>query len=294
METLAELNRRGLKTILGISNVSYGLPDRSQLNAALTAAAVKHHVTFLILNPVDEDVMGKIRASNVLFQKEELTKFIERYRAAKRAPEPLGDLISAIVHGNSEVSLTYAQKLLKSGVSVRELTENYLAKGLEQVGQYYEQGKFFIPDLLKAAEAAQSILELIKRHMPTEEKRGTIIIATVKGDIHDIGKNLAAMIFESAGYKVVDLGKDVATTRIVSAARKYKPDFLGLSALLTTTMPEMENIVKALRKAKLDVRVIIGGPNVSNSYAKRIGAFGAAKDVFDGLRLVKSQNRATR
>jgi 5-methyltetrahydrofolate--homocysteine methyltransferase len=294
METLAELNRMGLKTILGVSNVSYGLPDRSQLNAALTTAAVKHHVTFLILNPLDEDVMGKIRASNVLFQKEELTEFIDRYRAAKRAQEPLADLISAIVHGNSEASLNYAQELLESGVNVRDLTENHLAKGLERVGQYYEQGKFFIPDLLKAAEAAQSVLEEIKRHMPVEEERGTIIVATVKGDIHDIGKNLAAMIFASAGYKVIDLGKDVATTRIVAAVRKHKPDFLGLSALLTTTMPEMGNIVKALRNAKLDIRVIIGGPNVSSGYAKKIGAFGAAKNVFDGLKLVRSQNRATR
>ncbi len=294
METLAGLNRMGLKTILGVSNVSYGLPDRSQLNAALTTAAVKHHVTFLILNPLDDDVMGKIRASSVLFQKEKLTEFIERHRAAKRAAEPPADLIGAIVQGNSDLSLTYAKELLSSGVNVRDLTEKHLAKGLEQVGQYYEQGKFFIPDLLKAAEAAQSVLELVKRHMPTAEKRGTIIIATVKGDIHDIGKNLAAMIFESAGYDVIDLGKDVATRQIVAAVRKHKPDFLGLSALLTTTMPEMGNVVKALRNAKLDVKIIIGGPNVSNSYAKRIGAFGAARNVFDGLRLVKRQNRATR
>jgi 5-methyltetrahydrofolate--homocysteine methyltransferase len=293
METLAELHRMGLKTVLGVSNVSYGLPERSQLNAALTAAAIKHHVTFLILNPLDEDVMAKVRASNVLFRKDDLTKFIEEFRAAKRVREPVSDLVSAIIHGNKEAGQRYAEKMLKSGTGVQELTEKYLAKALEQVGMYYEQGKFFIPDLLRAAEVAQSVLDLIKQRMPTERKRGKIIIATVKGDIHDIGKNLAAMIFESAGYEVIDLGRDVATDEIVDAARKHKPDFVGLSALLTTTMPEMEKVIRALRKTGSNAGVIIGGPNVSGGYAQKIGAFGAARNVFDGLKLIKSRNRAT-
>jgi 5-methyltetrahydrofolate--homocysteine methyltransferase len=294
METLCELRRMGLKTILGISNVSFGLPDRSQLNAALTAVAVKHHVTFVILNPLDEDVMGKVRASNVLFQKEEPTEFIKRFRAAKRVQKQAHDLLSAIVHGNDQVGLACAKELMDSGVSVRELTEKYLAEGLERVGRFYEQGKFFIPDLLKAAEVAQSILDLIKRHMPAETEGGKIIVATVKGDIHDIGKNLAAMMFESAGYEVIDLGKDVAASTIVNAVRKHKPQFLGLSALLTTTMPQMETVIKALKRAGLDIRVIIGGPNVSSDYAQKIGAYGAARNVFDGLKLLKSQHRATR
>jgi 5-methyltetrahydrofolate--homocysteine methyltransferase len=294
MNTLTELQRRGLKTILGVSNVSYGLPDRSQLNAALTAAAVKHGVTFLILNPLDEDVMGKISATNVLFGKQELTEFIKKHRAAKRAETPAGDLVGAIVQGNVDVGLRCAKALLGSGVSVHEITEDYLAKALEQVGKNYEQGKFFIPDLLKAAEVAQLVLDLIKRRMPTGAKCGKIVVATVKGDIHDIGKNLAAMIFESAGYEVIDLGKNVDTSVIVRAVRKHKPSFVGLSALLTTTMPEMGNVIKALRREKLEARVIIGGPNVSSGYAKRIGAFGAARNAFEGLRLVKKKNRATR
>ena len=294
MNTLTKLQRMGLKTILGVSNVSYGLPDRSQLNAALTAAAAKHGVTFLILNPLDEDVMGKIRASNVLFGKQELTEFIQKHRAAKHAEMPVSDLVSAIVHGNIGVGVKCAKELLESGVGFRDITENYLAKALEQVGKNYEQGKFFIPDLLKSAEVAQSVLDLLKRRMPAEAKCGKIIVATVKGDIHDIGKNLAAMIFESAGFDVIDLGKNVDTSVIIRAVRKHKPSFVGLSALLTTTMPEMENVIKSLRHAKLDARVIIGGPNVSKGYAEKIGAFGAARNAFEGLRLVKQGNRATR
>jgi 5-methyltetrahydrofolate--homocysteine methyltransferase len=294
METLGELHRMGLKTVLGVSNVSYGLPERSQLNAALTAAAVKYNVTFLILNPLDEDVMAKVRAANVLFRKEDLREFIDKFRATKRVAEPVGDLVSAIINGNKEAGQHYAEGLLESGTGVQELTEKYLAQALEQVGSYYEQGKFFIPDLLRAAEVAQSVLDLIKRHMPAETKIGKIIVATVRGDIHDIGKNLAAMIFESAGYEVIDLGRDVKTDDIVNAARKHRPDFVGLSALLTTTMSEMENVVRALAKAGLKTSVIIGGPNVSSSYAQKIGALGAARNVFDGLRMIKNQNRATR
>jgi 5-methyltetrahydrofolate--homocysteine methyltransferase len=293
MNALTELQRMGLKTILGVSNVSYGLPDRSQLNAALTAAAVKQRVTFLILNPLDEDVMGKIRASNVLFGKQELTEFIQKHRTTKQAEVPVSDLVSAIVHGNALVGVKCAKELLESGASVRDITENYLTKALERVGKNYEQGEFFIPDLLKAAEVAQSVLDLLKKRMPTEANCGKIVVATVKGDIHDIGKNLAAMIFESAGFEVIDLGKNVDTSVIIRAVRKHKPSFVGLSALLTTTMPEMENVIKSLKHEKLDVRVIIGGPNVSRGYAEKIGAFGAARNAFEGLRLVKQENRAT-
>jgi len=294
METLSDLQRMGLKTILGISNVSYGMPDRTQLNAALTAAAVKNHVTFLILNPLDDDVMGKIRASNVLFRQQELGQFIERFRARERGQEPVRDLVSAIVHGVTDEGLACAKELMDKGIGVEELTKKYLARALEQVGRFYEEGRFYIPDLLKAAEVAQSILDLMKSKMPMVTRSGKIVVATVKGDIHDIGKNLAAMIFESAGYEVIDLGKDVPATTIVNAVRKHKPQFLGLSALLTTTMPEMEAVIKALKSAELDVRVIIGGPNVSSDYAQRIGAFGAARNVFDGLKLVESQDHVTR
>jgi len=294
LETMSRLHRMGLKTILGVSNISYGLPNRSLLNAALTTAAVKKHATCLILNPLDEHVIGAVNSSMVLFQSMELTKFIHRFRAAKSTKESADDLMSAIVHGNVEVGTRRAKELLENGMGVQELTEQHLAKALEMVGEYYEQGRFFVPDLLKAAEVAQSILNVVKPYMPIGAKYGKIVVATVRGDIHDIGKNIAAMIFESAGYKVVDLGKDVATATIVKAVLKFKPEFVGLSALLTTTMAEMENVVKALRQAGLKTRVIIGGPNVSNGYAQKIGAFGAARNAFEGLRLAKSRNRATR
>ena len=293
LETLSRLRHMGLKTILGISNISYGLPNRSLLNAALTTAAVKNHATFLILNPLDEQVIGAVCSSRLLFQGMEPTEFIQMFRAAQSPKESAGDLMSAIMHGNVEVGTRRAKELLNDGVGVSELTEQHLAKALEMVGEYYEQGTFFIPDLIKAAEVAQSILNVAKPHMPRGAKHGKVVVATVKGDIHDIGKNIAAMIFESAGYEVVDLGKDVSATAIVKAVRKFKPEYVGLSALLTTTMTEMGNVVRALKQAGLHTKVIIGGPNVSDGYAQKIGAFGAARNAFEGLRLVQIRNRAT-
>ncbi len=294
LETLSRLHDMGLKTILGVSNVSYGLPDRSLLNAALVTAAVKNHVTFLILNPLDEVVMGALNASDALFSGG-LTTYIENYRKRIQEPEPKRKTLRhAIVCGDVESGVELAKGLLDSGIDAKELIENHVVKALEIVGKNYEEGKFFIPDLLKAAEVAQSILGLMSRHMPRQAKRGKIVIATVKGDIHDIGKNLAAMVFESVGYEVIDLGKDVTSRAIVDSVRKHNPDFLGLSALLTTTMVEMENVIDALQHAGLNVKVIIGGPNVSARYAKKIGAYGAAQTVFEGLGLLRNQNSATR
>jgi 5-methyltetrahydrofolate--homocysteine methyltransferase len=294
LTTMSRLHNMGLKTILGVSNVSYGLPDRAHLNSALVTEAVKVGATFLILNPLDETVMRAMNASDALFH-DGITSYLEKHRKHRRAPETeRDDLIHAIVRGDVESGTALATNLLDAGVTAQELVENHLVKGLEIVGSHYEQGKFFIPDLLKAAEVAQSILSVVKRNMPTQTRRGKIVIATVKGDIHDIGKNLAAMVFESAGYEVIDLGKDVTASLIIDATRKHKPDFIGLSALLTTTMVEMENVITALRRAKLDVKVILGGPNVNAKYAEKIGAFGAARNVFEGLRLLKRQDSATR
>ncbi len=288
LETVAMLNKKGLKTILGISNVSFGLPKRSLLNAGLATAAIKSGVTFLIVNPLDEIVVNSIHAAKALF-KEEILYFRE-YVHPKIEPQKKASkkgLCDAIMYGDETSSVACAQKLLTAGTSAQEVIDNYISKALKEVGDYYETGTFFIPDLLKAAEASKAVLTILKDHLPHERKRGKIVLATVKGDIHDIGKNIAGMVFESAGYKVIDLGKDVPISKIIKALRKYKPEALGLSALLTTTMPEMANVIKRIQKEKLDVKVIIGGPNVTANYARKIGAYGAANTVLGGLKLLQ-------
>lgn len=286
LATIKTLHKNGLKTILGISNVSFGLPNRSFLNAGLVNAAIKNGVTFLILNPLDEVIMNAVNAAGSLFKGEMPTVPFHD----KKKPLTLSrktSLTQAIISGDVQSSIEIGKKLLNSGISAQELIDNYISKAMKIVGDYYEKGKFFIPDLLKAAEASKAVLDRAKKDLPQEKRRGRIVLATVKGDIHDIGKNIVAMIFESTGYEVIDLGKDVAVEKIIKTIKKDKVDALGLSALLTTTMPEMGHVIRELRKARIDTRVIIGGPNVSEDYAKKIGAFGAAKNVLEGLKLLK-------
>jgi 5-methyltetrahydrofolate--homocysteine methyltransferase len=166
------------------------------------------------------------------------------------------------------------------------IINDHVTRALRTVGKNYEKGSFFVPDLLRSAEAAKRALTAIRASMPRKAPKHTIVLATVKGDIHDIGKNIAAMVFKSAGYRVVDLGRDVPVNRIIGAVRRHRPCALGLSALLTTTMPEMARVIEELRMNKLKVKVIIGGPNVSDAYARQIGAFGAARSALAGLKIV--------
>jgi len=287
LETVALLHKRGLKTVLGISNVSFGLPNRSHLNSALATAAIKSGVTFLISNPLDDTVMTSIKAAKTLFKGE--ISYLHEYVhivVEKKSVSKKG-LNEAIMYGDERASVEFAQALLESGTPAQKVLDDYIAKALKCVGDYYENGTFFIPDLLKAAEASKAVLAVLKDYLPKKQKKGTIVLATVKGDIHDIGKNIAAMIFESAGYLVIDLGKDVPVRKIIRAIRQHKPDALGLSALLTTTMCEMENVVKRLSEEKINIKVIIGGPNVTARYARKIGAYGAARNVLQGLRLLQ-------
>ncbi len=288
LETVAILHKRGLKTVLGISNVSFGLPNRSQLNAALTAAAIKSGATFLIVNPLDEAVMNSINAAKALFKGEiSYLRKLARRGITQKNRISKKDLSEAIIFGDEKAGVEFAKALLESGTTAQEVIDKYISKALKKVGECYETGTFFIPDLLKAAEASKAVLAILKNYLPKGRKRGKIALATVKGDIHDIGKNIAGMIFESAGYEVIDLGKDVSVERIIKTIKKHKPDALGLSALLTTTMPEMENVIRRLQKEKLNVKVIIGGPNVSAHYARKIGACGAATNVLQGLKILR-------
>jgi len=289
LKTLEKLHKRGFKTILGVSNVSFGLPERTYLNATLASAAVKSGATFLIVNPLDDVVMNAIRSAKLLFKQGFSAVSYTRERSDSKKTKTAKDLKESIIQGDKEQSRAYAQEMLDTGTPPQEIIDKSVAKALKHVGDLYETGEYYIPDLLKAAEASKYALGVVRKYLPKGRKRGRVVLATVKGDIHDIGKNIAAMIFESAGYEIIDLGKDIAAEKIVATVRKVKPDALGLSALLTTTMPEMANIVKALKKAKLDVKVIIGGPNVSKRYAKKIGAYGAATNVLAGLSLLREK-----
>jgi 5-methyltetrahydrofolate--homocysteine methyltransferase len=181
---------------------------------------------------------------------------------------------------------------LNSGVDVKEIVRKGLSEGMEVVGQKFETKEYFIPDMLASAEAVGAAMELLEPHLAQSgiAPKGKIIVATVKGDLHEIGKNIVSILLRGAGYIVKDLGNDVDTQAILDAVRQEQPQFLGLSALLTSTMMHMEETIQALEKSGLreKVKVIVGGAPVSEEFATRIGADGYGADGFQALAVVES------
>lgn len=298
LNTVAILNKMGYRTILGISNVSFGMPHRTILNSALVANAIRAGLDFAIINPMDNVLLATVKGAEALFYK----KNIEYLNFAKMLSindtkiikEQMGkdSLVNLIINGDTSNAIKETERLLAKKILPQTIIDNYIATAMKKVGKNYEDGKFFIPDLLRAADTAKTVLDLLKKYFTSKTKKGKIILATVKGDIHDIGKNIAGMVFESAGYEVIDLGKDVPGEVIVKAVKKYSPIAVGLSALLTTTMPEMGNVIKLFRTKRINIPVIIGGPNVSDRFAKMIGAYAAVQNAFDGLKILEKIEHA--
>jgi 5-methyltetrahydrofolate--homocysteine methyltransferase len=183
---------------------------------------------------------------------------------------------------------------LSQGIGVKDIVNKGLNEGMEIVGQKYKAGEYYIPDILSSAEAVGAAMKKLEPHLSKGDiqTKGKIIIATVKGDLHDVGKNMVSILLRGSGYTVKDLGHDIDSQTIVDAVREEKPQFLGLSALLTSTMPQMEYTIQALKKSGLrdKVKVIVGGAAVSEEFAKNIGADGYAADGFQAVALVESLN----
>ncbi|MFC2071467.1 B12-binding domain-containing protein [Chloroflexota bacterium] len=188
------------------------------------------------------------------------------------------------------------EEALAKNLDVNQIINEGLTRGMNTVGQKYEAGEYFIPDMLASAEAVGAAMEMLEPHLAQSgiKPRGKILIATVKGDLHDIGKNIVSILLRGAGYTVKDLGNDVDPQTIVDAVKEEKPEFLGLSALLTSTMAYMEGTIKALTDNGLrdNLKVIIGGAPVSEEFAKRIGADGYGADAFQAVAVVESLNSA--
>ncbi len=289
LKAAACLTRCGRLTVLGVSNVSYGMEERSGLNAAFAVLAVQAGVRFLIVNPLDDNVTRMIRDAVRLFRPGAIPSFPGR--RPLRTASPAVDLGRAIIDGDPAAARGLAQALLNRGVDHSLVLDRHIIPALHEVGDLYHRGRYFLPDLLRSAEASQAALAVVRKHQPSAAAGQRIVLATVKGDIHDIGKNIAALVFSSAGYRVIDLGKDVSAQRICAAVRKYRPFALGLSALLTTTMPEMGRVIALLRQRDLNTPVIVGGPNVSPAFAREIGACAAVHSALDGLKALEKLNK---
>ena len=266
----------GLKTVLGVSNISFGLPERGVVNRTFLALALQSGLDLPIINPADKDMVDTIRGFNVLSGIDEnAVEFISQ--ASEQSPPPQTDITLeyAVLNGLKTAAVQITAKLLKD-TEPFDIINNILIPALDKVGVEFEQGKLFLPQLILSAESAFACFEIIKTSfhetagwpVPDENK---IILATVKGDIHDIGKNIVKTLLESYGYIVIDLGRDVAPEIILQEVKRQNVKLVGLSALMTPTLPAMEETVRLL-KSETDCKIMVGGAVLTEEYAKRIGA----------------------
>ncbi|RMG61510.1 MAG: 5-methyltetrahydrofolate--homocysteine methyltransferase [Deltaproteobacteria bacterium] len=280
----------GLPVILGVSNVSFGMPERKVINRTFLAMAADAGLSLAIMNPHDREMVDMVYAANLLLGKDPGgAEFIARFSGERVEEEadatPLGRVRQGVVKGVKEEILPAVEEALKEGIDPMTLNNEGVVKGLEEVGKLFDQAKVFLPQVIASAETAKIAFERIKEELKEEgrEKRGKVLLATVEGDIHDIGKNIVGTLLSNHGFEVIDLGKNVPARRIVEEARRHDVDVVGLSALMTTTMVEMENVIELLRKEGIDVVTIVGGAVVTEEYARSIGAELYAKDAMDAV-----------
>ncbi len=290
----------GVKTALGVSNVSFGLPNRGLLNKTFLSMAMYAGLNMPILNPLDSEMMGAIKAYNVLLGIDKGSeKYIDVYKDVEVSVTTITnnkektdtnntlDLYNAVKKGLKPKIHNLTLKELENNDPIYVINE-ILIKALSDVGLLYEKGKLFLPQLIAAAEAAKDAFAVISSKFPkSEKKKATIVMATVKGDVHDIGKNICKVVLESYGYEVIDLGKDTPIEMVVEADNKYKPFAIGLSALMTTTVLSMEETIKALRKNNTKAHIFVGGAVVTEDIAKEIGADYYSKDALSLVNMME-------
>lgn len=286
----------GVKTLLGVSNVSFGLPQRELLNQTFLAMALAQGLDAPILNPNNDTIMDVIRSYKVLANIDKEAKaYVEKYSEVKEEKVVTNitntkDLKEIIIRGLKEEAASKTKELLENNDSLT-IVDEYLIPALDIVGDRYEKGEIFLPQLIQSAETVKNAFTVIKEKMMLQGEKGIskgkIILATVKGDIHDIGKNIVKVILENYGYDVIDLGKDVPIEAVVESAKKENIKLVGLSALMTTTVKSMEETIKALRDNKVECKVFVGGAVLNQEYADMIRADFYAKDAREAVQIAK-------
>ena len=318
LETIRYCKDNGLATICGLSNISFGLPERSFVNTTFLTMAIQAGLSMAIANPSQELLVSCAFASDLLLNKDGADlRYIQLMDAVKAKRETLGETVSnnSGIHfkgnagneSNASVSVTdklYAdvlkgngnsivedtKKALAEGHEAKELLDNVLLKAINEVGELFDKGKYFLPQLIASAEAMKASIEYLEPMLMTgesDQEMPTVVIATVEGDIHDIGKNLVALMLKNYGFKVIDLGKDVPKEKIIAAAREHNAQVIALSALMTTTMQQMRHVIDYARENKVDAKIIVGGAVITQEYADEIGADGYSKDAADAVKLTK-------
>lgn len=289
----------GFPTVMGLSNISFGMPQRPYLNGQFLTMALACGLTTPIMNPLNYPAKKAFVSSTTLLGWDPgSAEFIKEYgyedetsapgNAAPKGSEkksfdsndPLANIRACVEQGEKEAIIDLVKKALADGIDPLDLTKKGLSEAMNVVGDKFGSGKLFLPQVMLAAETMQAAFNTIKEIIPASESldKGTVVVATVKGDIHDLGKNIVAALLENNGYKIVDLGKDVDPEVIVQAIKDNKAALVGICSLMTTTMPQIDNTVAAIRAAGLNTKVMVGGAVVSQEYADQAGADIYAKD----------------
>ncbi|MDE6434025.1 MAG: homocysteine S-methyltransferase family protein [Lachnospiraceae bacterium] len=311
-------NELKLATICGLSNISFGLPERSFVNTAFLTIAIANGLTMAIANPSQDLLMNAAFASDLLLNKEGAdVRYIENVKplsmtagAAGNTPNSVGTegkpgssgnekavvgvshskLFENVLKGNKRTMVEDVKAFLEEGNAPQSVIEEHLIPAINEVGVLFDQKKYFLPQLISSAEAMETAISYVEPLLPKkdkEEEAATIVVATVEGDIHDIGKNLVVLMLKNYGYHVIDLGKDVPKEVIIETAIKENASIIGLSALMTTTMMRMKDVVEYAKEKKIRAKIIIGGAVITQGFADEIGADGYSKDAAEACRLVE-------
>ena len=291
----------GLSTVLGVSNISFGLPQRPLISAAFFAMAMAAGLDAAIINPGEKAMMDAWRSSMVLLNRDlQAAVYIEAYRGEQAASTvaiqpsdtPLDirqRLTQAVITGDRDGIVGLVEQALAEGLAPLQISNEGFLPGLEEVGRRFEKNIYFLPQVMQSADTMHTGFARLKEEMKGQKMAslGRILMATVEGDIHDIGKNIVCTLLENHGFEVFDIGKNVSAATIIAKAREYHVDAVGLSALMTTTMSEMDNVIKKLKSVGVQTFTMIGGAVVTQEYADQIGADLYARDAMEAVAKIK-------
>jgi len=294
-------DKLGLSTVLGVSNISFGLPQRPLISSSFFSMAMAAGLDAAIINPKDRAMMDAWRSAMVLLNRDQqAAAYIEAYRGeqassgvvvpASDAPLSIREqLTRAVINGDRDGIVALVEQAFAEGLTPMQVSSEGFLPGLEEVGRRFEKNIYFLPQVMQSADTMQTGFARLKEEMKGQsfESCGRILMATVEGDIHDIGKNIVCTLLENHGFEVFDIGKNVSAATIIAKARELSVQAVGLSALMTTTMSEMDNVIKKLKAAGVKTFTMVGGAVVTQEYADRIGADLYARDAMEAVAKIK-------
>lgn len=303
--TMDYCRKKGIPTVCGLSNISFGMPERAFVNTAFLNMAISHGLTMAIANPSQKLLMLTAKAADMLLCRRNATEnYIKTAQEAdvaitgkesagagkeKDSQEKLDPVMEAVVKGDTSHIEALVKKEVSDGRSAKDILDKDLIPGINMVGKLYEEKKYFLPQMISGANAMEkgvAVLEPLMKEAAGGQTKETICCATVEGDIHDIGKNLVVLMLKNYGYNVIDLGKDVPAEEIIDSAIENKASVIGLSALMTTTMVHMKEVVELKNEKYPSCKVVIGGACITPSYSDEIGADGYSSDAAECVKLV--------